>query len=274
MLIKTVPAKTGVLWMREGLRIFFKAPLAFGALLFCYVFVTGALSVLPFIGMLAPLIVAPLGTVGFMHAGRALSQGRIPWPHVFVEPLRTGRVRLHVLLLGTVMAVLLISIFALTRFADGGVLFKLMMEGTPITEEIVKTPGFTDALAVLTAGSTVLMMLMWFAPALVCWHGYSVGKAIFGSIWAVGKNWRAFAMYLLAWSGAFFIALNLSALLLILFLGDTPLARAVLFPVAMTLLTAVLASFYPTYRDILEEPVVELVPEPIPAPPAAPEEPK
>src|SRR5262249_50984768 len=78
MRFRRVPARQGARWVREGLRIFMRRPLAF-----CVLFLIYLLA-----GSMLMLAVAPLASLGFMIATRQALAGRLPTPGVFIEPLR------------------------------------------------------------------------------------------------------------------------------------------------------------------------------------------
>ncbi|HNK18848.1 MAG TPA: hypothetical protein PLG92_10790, partial [Piscinibacter sp.] len=86
MRLQTVPAATGLAWMRQGWRVFAKQPLAFSGLFAAFLFAIFALTLLPLIGSLLLLTLLPLGSLGFMLGTRDALQGRLPLPRVFLEP--------------------------------------------------------------------------------------------------------------------------------------------------------------------------------------------
>lgn len=255
MQLKLVGFNTGAQWALEGFRVFFRQPLALATLLLAYFLVVSLLSLLPLIGWLAPIMLVPLGTVGFMEASRLATQGQTPWPHHLLTPLKaTPGAGARIAQLGVVYTVLILAAFGASALIDGGTLFHAMILGSGFEEAAVKAPGFAAALMLVAALTLPLSLLFWFSPALVCWDGESVAKALFISFVACLKNWKAFLAYGLVWMGLIVVLLQLAVLLLTAVSGGAPGAQVALIPVLLILMTALFASLYPTYRDTLEQP--------------------
>ena len=72
MRLRVVPARTGAQWVREGLRLFFKQPLAFAGLFFVFMAVTQVLGLVPVVGNFVGLALVPAFTVGMNSKGLRL----------------------------------------------------------------------------------------------------------------------------------------------------------------------------------------------------------
>ena len=101
-----------------------------------------------------------------------------------------------------------------------------------------------------------LMMMYWFSPVLVAWHGTGPGKALFFSFMACLLNWRAFLAY-----GAVTIlmtvvapSLAVSALLVVTGSSQTAHLGAFVYALFLVMLPTLVASFYVSYRDIFGTP--------------------
>ena len=96
------------------------------------------------------------------------------------------------------------------------------------------------------------MMMFWFAPALAAWHSVSAAKALFFSFFACLMNWRAFLAYG-AVTAAVTVVLPFIVLTGLLLASGGALkmsAMALVFPLLITLLPTLFASFYASYRDV------------------------
>ena len=80
MKLKPVPAKTGLLWVRQGITTFARQPLALSGLFLLYMLALSLLSALPVIGNLLALALLPATTLGLMVATREADSGKFPMP--------------------------------------------------------------------------------------------------------------------------------------------------------------------------------------------------
>src|SRR3989337_1741521 len=96
------------------------------------------------------------------------------------------------------------------------------------------------------------MMMLWFAPLLVAWHGLSPAKAIFYSLVAFWLNRLAFIAYALVLGLVLFLAMGAVILLATLMPGESPALnpRALVFPLALVVLPTLFASYYASYQEV------------------------
>ena len=66
MKLHPVSARTGLLWVREGIKTFWRQPLAMSGLFFLFMAVVSVISVLPLIGTALALALLPAATLGLM----------------------------------------------------------------------------------------------------------------------------------------------------------------------------------------------------------------
>ncbi|OYU42549.1 MAG: hypothetical protein CFE44_23360, partial [Burkholderiales bacterium PBB4] len=90
MKLHPVPAGQGVQWMRQGVRTFFRQPLAMSGLFFIFLALASVFSLIPGIGNLIALVLLPGITAGFMAASREAHEGRFPMPWVLITAFRQG----------------------------------------------------------------------------------------------------------------------------------------------------------------------------------------
>ena len=64
MKLNIVPARTGLLWVRLGLRTFWAQPLALAGLFFLFMTVMSVASLIPFVGNALALALLPAATLG------------------------------------------------------------------------------------------------------------------------------------------------------------------------------------------------------------------
>jgi hypothetical protein len=252
MKLHIVPARTGIQWVKSGVLTFFKQPLAMAGLFFMFMATVSVLSVVPYLGNAAALVLLPAATLGLMAATQEADQGRFPKPAVLVLALRgdSGR-RKSMLQLGIIYATCFAALMGLSALFDGGKLAQLYLAGSGVTREMVQDDNFLTALWVVMALYLPLSMLFWHAPALVHWHGVSPVKSLFFSAVACLRNAGAFTLYGLVWL-AIFSGTGLLVSMLASLTGGPDLAATLMFPVTMLLACMFFTSIHFTVKDCFQ----------------------
>ena len=254
MKLQIVPAKQGLVWVKQGIRTFWRQPLAFTGLFFLFMAWVSVLSMVPFIGAALALLVLPAATLGLMVATEQAASGKFPMPTVMLVAFRAGQQRLKaMMLLGGLYALSFLAVMAISALVDGGGFAKVYLANAPITPEVVNDADFQTAMWLTTIMYVPLSMLFWHAPALVHWHGVPPVKSLFFSAIACWRNLGAFALYLLAWAGVF-VAGAILILLISSALGGNDLSAAVLMPGALLMAAMFFTSVYFSVKDCFELP--------------------
>lgn len=258
MKLHLVPARTGIEWVRQGIQVFWRQPLALTALFFTTTAAMSLLSVVPLIGPVIALALLPAATLVMMEAAAETSLGRTPTPAVIVNAFRTGRQRMGALaVLGSIYAVLFLLIIGIASLIDGGQFAQVYFGKAPITPETAQTPGFLGASWLVMLLYVPLSMLFWHAPGLVHWHHIPPVKALFFSIVACLKNIGAFSVYSIAWFGVFLgsaiVVSLIVTLLAVAGLGSGAVA-AIMIATALVLASMFFTSIVFTFRDNFEPP--------------------
>jgi len=230
--------------------MFKAAPLGWLALVFAYWLIMTVASVLPLVGVAVASIAVPAFSVGFMAAARAASRGARLELGLLFEGMRLApRPQLA---LGVAYFACLALVLGGTALVDDGALARWMLTGKRPAEEVLQSGDFLAALACAAALYVPVMMMFWFAPALAAWHSVSAAKALFFSFFACLMNWRAFLAYG-AVTAAVTVVLPFIVLTGLLLASGGALkmsAMALVFPLLITLLPTLFASFYASYRDV------------------------
>ena len=254
MKLQIVPAKQGLVWVKQGIRTFWRQPLAFTGLFFLFMAWVSVLSMVPFIGAALALLVLPAATLGLMVATEQAASGKFPMPTVMLVAFRAGQQRLKAMMvLGGLYALSFLAVMAISALVDGGGFAKVYLANAPITPEVVNDTDFQTAMWLTTIMYVPLSMLFWHAPALVHWHGVPPFKSLFFSAIACWRNLGAFALYLLAWAGVF-VAGAILILLISSALGGNDLSAAVLMPGALLMAAMFFTSVYFSVKDCFELP--------------------
>ena len=78
MKLNIVPARTGLLWVRLGIRTFFRQPLAMTGLFFLFLTIMSLAQLVPLVGLALTMALLPACTLGFMAAAREADAGKFP----------------------------------------------------------------------------------------------------------------------------------------------------------------------------------------------------
>jgi len=206
--LQRVAVNQGWTWVRDGVRLYLRRPLAFSSMLVLFLLASGIWSVLPVVG-LAALASLPLLSLGFMVASRAVLRGAMAHPGQFIEPLRGDATRRRKLLL----LCALYGVGALVVVWSVGMLYGDAMDA--LREAIAKHGASSDETALAAAdprlmeGTLSFVLLagalsipFWHAPALVWWGGQGVWQSLFSSTLGIWRAKGAYAVYSLTWLGA------------------------------------------------------------------------
>jgi len=246
MKLNIVPPRTGLTWVRQGVRTFVRQPLALGGLFFMFMAVVSVLSAVPLLGPVLALGLVPAATVGLMAASREADEGRFPMPLTLVTAFRQGPQRSRTMLvLGAAYAGVLLLIMLLAALLAG-------TPPTPPGEEIT-----SEVMREALAGSHVWWLLLlylpvmtgfWHAPALAHWHGVQPVKAVFFSFMACWANKGAMLLFLAGWMG---LAAGVSmALVLVSSLtGSEAVLQMLLYPLVLLMASMLNTSIWFTFRD-------------------------
>jgi hypothetical protein len=250
---RIVAAGRGVRWLAEGARLFVAAPFGWLGLLGAYYLMVMLASLVPILGFAAVAITTPAFSVGFMAVARAAAHRSRPEFALLFDGFRHER-RAQ-LVLGAVYLVLVALVFTALALADDGTL-RTFLSAKRGREPAPEIGALLAPLALAGALYLPVMMMFWFAPLLVAWHGLTPAKALFFSLAGCLMNWRAFLAYGIA-AGVVVLAapyLVVSILVLVSGGGLSPKDPEVLLPFMLLLLPPFYGSFYASYRDVFGSP--------------------
>ncbi len=241
--IRIVGASRGWRWIAEGMLIFRKNPAQWLLLIGLLFIASRILLLIPLIGAIAVVLIAPNVLAGLAHGAQALTEGK---------PLRLGYLASGFLknaaqliaiggisLFGQLLTIMAMMLVGGETMSD---ISKTMTAGamTPETIEAMRTgmPNIMLAMLVGLLLSIPVMMAVWFAPLLVLFDDLKPFPALVMSLWACLKNTLPFLLYGMA---------VLAPMVILM-----PLSLAVRQPdLGLWLLAPILVpSIYASYRDL------------------------
>jgi hypothetical protein len=251
--MNTVSAACGWKWVLTGFALFRKNPSMWAFLVFTYIILMQLLGMIPVVGWIAATVLIPTFSASFMIVSRELDQGRKPGFSSLFSGFRTNLPAL--LRQGGLYLASALAILGLSALTDGGALLQLMVFGERPPASSFEDGSLITAAVLAAALYMPVLASFWFAPALSAWRGLPALQALFYSLFAALRNWRAFLAYgiaLLALGLACSFALFLLALLVRGLFGDKSqnALMLVVLPVMLTYVPTLFASFYASFRDI------------------------
>lgn len=176
-------------WLAEGWRLFMKAPGPWIIQALLFFIIIAALGMLPFLGWAAAPVALPVLVAGMLSGAQALDRG---------EPLRIDAlfdgIRRHAgnLLLVGAFHLLGLLLAAMAAAAVGGSAALTGMAVGALAGAGVAAGGMMLGVLVFTVLWALVMMAMWFAPALVMLHEVAPLDAMRLSVRACVHNLLAF----------------------------------------------------------------------------------
>ena len=252
MKLNLLSARFGVVWVKLGIRTFFRQPLALAGLFFMFMAVMSVASMVPFVGLAVAMLLLPAVTLGLMAASREAEQGRFPMPLILLTAFRAGPVkRRAMLLLGGLYAAGFMLVIGLSYLVDGGGFVGTYLGGKAPSADLIASGSFQLAMWVFIGLHLPLSMLFWHAPALVFWQDMPPVKSMFFSIVACLRNFWAFAVFAALWMCMMVLA-GLALTTLASVFGAPNLVGMALFPTLLLVASMFFTSLYFTYRDCFE----------------------
>lgn len=257
MKLNVVKARTGSLWVRQGIRNFWRQPLALSGLFLLFMALASMTSMLSYGGSFLGLMFIPAASLGLMAAAREADLARFPMPSMLVIGFRQGAAQSKsMVMLGFLYALLFCFVLAMSSVFDNGEFARMYMSGGSITEEAILNENFQSAAIFSLLMYIPLSTLFWHAPALMHWHAQPLAKSIFFSFMACWANWRAFAVFGLTWVSIFLTTSVLLSLISMAF-DDGQMSMVLMLPAMLMLAAMFFSSSYYSFRDcFISEPLI------------------
>ena len=119
MKLNIVSARTGSLWVRQGIRNFWRQPLALTGLFILFMVLASAASWLPYAGSFLGLMFIPAASLGLMAAAREADLARFPMPNMLLIGFRQSSTQTKRLVwMGFFYALLFCAVLALSSLFD------------------------------------------------------------------------------------------------------------------------------------------------------------
>jgi hypothetical protein len=251
--MERLPAVAGWHWVKQGFALFRRQPAEMSMLFMLYVFLTGLIGVVPIVGLILRFALVPVFSMAFMQACANIEQGKRVLPKVLFVGFRSPAFK-SLLILGVLYLLAAILALLVTSIVDDGAIWQAINSEAPPD---VKTVGDSSLLLPMLFAAMAYLsisLMLWYAAPLIAWQNMGVGKAIFFSIFAVIRAFKAFLFYLFAWMMIGLLLIFAVSVLLRVLIDNMETEIFILFPLVLLVMAVVQCSFYPSYTQIFGAP--------------------
>ncbi len=251
--MNTSPARAGLQWLKDGLRLFFRQPGGLLAILFATM-LAGILLTVPVVG---PVLLPSL-IITILQACQLADQGERIMPSVLLTGFRGPEFK-DLCKLGLVYMAVSLMLTGVAMLAIDEATWKMLSGGAIDDKGKLKVPlGELQAILLIGVAQLVIWLGMIYSAPLVYWQRMKTFKAIFYSVVAVARDIKAFALMLAAWFVAFFFL----SMLVMLITGNGNIGRTVVMWASSLCVVILWCALYIGYRNIFGTPSAPSTPEP------------
>ncbi len=243
-----LPASTGWQWVRDGMALFRRQPIAMFTWALTIGFLVLVASILAPIGPLLFVALMPAVTVMTLEAGRSIEQDQVVFPLRLFAVLKTPGLAKQLITMGAiyVVAVLIAGLLSFLPFADT---MGEALEGITNDDMTPLLLAMRTPLIIFAVFYVAIAALFWYAPILVAWHQVDLRKALFFSWIACWRNKGAFLVYGASWLIVILALEAVSGLLVAVGLSEN-VAGMVQMPLNFLAAAVLYCSFYPSYTSV------------------------
>jgi hypothetical protein len=245
-----LPARTGWLWLREGMAMYRRQPGALTTLLFIGILSSVLLSNLRYIGPFLTAILIPSFSMAVLGGCAMIDRDeRELLPAVltgFRKPVLPRMLKLGLIYLGLI----LVLTVATAALVDDAFVQQLAKRDPNKVPEI--DGGSVLGLLAVFVLEVVSFSALAFAAPLIVWKGMSLGKAVFYSVMAVARAWRVFFVLFTSWFAFMLVSSMFATALFRLF--SVTLAQAAMLWVMLLFVLFLQCAIYAGYRQLFGQP--------------------
>ncbi|RFP22830.1 hypothetical protein D0T25_08590 [Duganella sp. BJB488] len=252
-----LPARTGWHWVKQAMQLFRKQPGALMALFFCCMFLSLFSLVVPFLGSVAPTLLAPMFTIALLQACADVDHDKRALPNLVFSGFRKP-VRKPLLGLGVLYLLVMLLALAVLTLLDDGVLIKMATRQIPMDKDLLENSR--GALFVSSGIYMLGWMLSSLAAPLIYWQKMTLAKALFFSVVTVCREFKAFLMAAVV----LFLMFQVGAAVPVLLLDSAQLQVMVIFTIFLMMVVLMHCTLYACYRQFFGMPEASAPPAPAP----------
>jgi len=237
--------------VKQGFALFRKQPGGMSMLFLGYMLCMLAVSIIPLLGQLLPVILVPVFSVAFVQGCLHIDQGKRVLPSLLLSGFRKP-VFPMLFALGVLYIIMAIVAIGASSLVDGGALWQLLTGqlNKETAEDVIRNSNMGASLLLTIALYVPAAMAFCFAAPLIYWKKVSLGKSLFFSFFAVWRSLSAFLVF-----GASWFAISMVTSQLLFLIAGRSMGVQLMMPLSMILTVVMHCSFYAAYRQIFGLPV-------------------
>jgi hypothetical protein len=244
-----LPARTGWIWLKQGIGLFRKQPAALTTLLFANILISIGISAIPFIGPMLAVVLIPSFSMALMQACLMIEHGQRVTPVVLLTGFRKPAV-FALCKVGLIYLAVWLLLALLARVVINETFWEqVAMPVDPKTAPVMAASDLIGMLFIFVLNISAAITLS-FAGPLAYWQKMGPGKATFYSFFAVLRAARAFLVLLLSWWGVFLATGVVAAMIF----GNANVGRVVIMWIIFLFVLLLQCAMYAAYRQIFGVP--------------------
>jgi hypothetical protein len=237
------PARAGWQWVKQGMLLFRKQPGGLMALFFCCMFVSLFSMIVPLLGQIAPFILTPMFSVALLEGCAQIDQDKRALPNLLLSGFRKPS-RNPLLAMGALNLLLLVIALGVLYAMAGDAIVKVGSQPPQIDPSQLE--GLLGAVFLSSTIYTVGWMLTCLTAPLIYWQQMKLNKALFFSVVAVLRGWKAFLTAAVTLHLMYFVGCKI----VVLIFGTSQLAVAGIFTLFLITIVLTHCTLYVAYRQI------------------------
>lgn len=237
------PARAGWQWVKQGMMLFRKQPGGLMALFFCCMFVSLFSMIVPILGQIAPFVLTPMFTIALLEGCAQVDQDKRALPNLLLAGFRQPA-RSPLLIVGLLNLLLVVIALGTLYLLAGDAV--IQMGTQPPQIDPARLEGLLGAVFTASTIYTVGWMLTCLTAPLVYWQHMNLNKALFFSVVAVLRGWKAFLTAAVTLHLMYFVGCKI----VVLIFGTSQLAVAGIFTLFLITIVLTHCTLYVAYRQI------------------------
>lgn len=253
-----LPASTGLEWLKQGFALFRRNSGVLITLTFAQLLAGIVLASIPPLGIVGGIVLMPSFLIAILQACHLSDEGKPVTLGILATGFRKGVIGPMCKLGGVYLGLIILVMLAVVPFIDQAALqetMKTMAEHKAVPAGTAPPPPVRMPLQVtlMLALIAIIMLLLWFAPALAYWKRMPTFKAIFYSFFGVVGALLPILTMMLAGAGLGIAASTITGLVF----GQTQFGVVIVLWLSVLLHLVMQCALFSAYKQIFGVPESE-----------------